>query len=384
RMTRLRSIPASRTSSMPRVAMSEGDLAQTSSGVAGEGRASPAEGEIAIDCRKLVKRFAGGSVVALDGVSLTIRANEFFTLLGPSGCGKTTLLRIVAGFETQDAGSVFVHGQALDGLPPFRRPVNTVFQSYAVFPHMTVDQNIAFGLEMQRRPRQEIGRRVGEMLRLVKLEGMGRRKPAQLSGGQQQRVALARALATSPRVLLMDEPLSALDLKLREAMRDEIQRIQRELRITTLLVTHDQNEAMSLSDRIILMGQGDIQQIGPPGELYAHPATQFVAEFIGKNNLLRASVVAQADGVAQARLPGGATVLLRTMRALAAGSEVEILVRPEALWIDADAPADAHTLRGTVERCRFLGNVTHFFVRAPWGQVLLIEVPGHAPATQPG
>src|SRR5258708_9220397 len=248
--------------------------------------ATPAT-EAAVECRHLSKTFAGGTVRALDDVSVAIRSNEFFTLLGPSGCGKTTLLRIVAGFETQDAGSGFVHGQALDGLPPFRPPANTVFRSYPVFPHMTVEQNIAFGLEMQRRPRQEIGRRVAEMLKLVKLDGMERRKPAQLSGGQQQRVALARALATAPRVLLLDEPLSALDLKLRTGMQLELKRLQAEIGITFVFVTHDQHEALTMSDRIAVMNGGKILQIGTPEEIYERPSARFVAEFIGQTNLLQ-------------------------------------------------------------------------------------------------
>lgn len=219
-----------------------------SAGRASESRARDTQ-DIAVDCRDLVKSFASGSVMALDGVSLTIRSDEFFTLLGPSGCGKTTLLRLIAGFETQDSGTIRVHGQSLDGLPPFKRPVNTVFQSYAVFPHMTVDQNIAFGLEMQRRSRRDIAARVEEMLALVRLEGLGHRKPAQLSGGQQQRVALARALATSPRLLLLDEPLSALDQKLRAGMQLELKRLQAEVGITFLFVTHDQHEALTMSDR---------------------------------------------------------------------------------------------------------------------------------------
>jgi putative spermidine/putrescine transport system ATP-binding protein len=325
-----------------------------------------------------------GRTPAVREVSFEIAEGELVVVLGASGCGKTTTLRMIAGFVEPSAGRVLIGGEDVTRVPPRLRNIGMVFQNYALFPNMSVAGNIAFGLRQRRVDAKIAAKRVAELLELVRLPGRGDDPIDTLSGGQQQRVALARALATSPRVLLMDEPLSALDLKLREAMRDEIQRIQRELRTTTLLVTHDQQEAMSLSDRIILMGQGDIQQIGPPGELYAHPATQFVAEFIGKNNLLRARVVAQADGVAQAQLPGGATVRLRTMRALAAGSEVEILVRPEVFWIDADAPAEVNTIRGTVERCRFLGNVTHFFVRAPWGQVLLVEAPGHAPAAQPG
>ena len=325
-----------------------------------------------------------GKAPAVKELSFEIAEGELVVILGSSGCGKTTTLRMIAGFVEPSAGRILIGGEDVTRTPPRLRNIGMVFQNYALFPNMSVAGNVAFGLRQRRVEAKLVARRVAELLDLVRLPGRGDDPVDTLSGGQQQRVALARALATSPRVLLMDEPLSALDLKLREAMRDEIQRIQRELRITTLFVTHDQQEAMSLSDRIILMGQGDIQQIGPPSELYARPATQFVAEFIGKNTLLRARVVAQADGIAQARLPGGAMVRVRAMQAMAPGGEVDILVRPEALWVDADTPAGVNAIRCTVERCRFLGNVTHFFVRAAWDQVLLVESPGHAPAAQPG
>jgi spermidine/putrescine transport system ATP-binding protein len=312
-----------------------------------------AAAETAVEGRDLVKTFAGGAVRALDGVSIAIRSNEFFTLLGPSGCGKTTLLRIVAGFETQDAGSVFVHGQALDGLPPFRRPVNTVFQSYAVFPHMTVEQNIAFGLEMQRRPRQEIGRRVAEMLRLVKLEGMERRKPAQLSGGQQQRVAVARALATAPRVLLLDEPLSALDLKLRTGMQLELKRLQAEIGITFIFVTHDQHEALTMSDRIAVMNGGKILQIGTPEEIYERPSARFVADFIGETNLLEATRI----GERRFRLASGAEI--EAAEPGPAGNAVTLAVRPERASL---APPGGSGLAGIVEQVVYEGTDTTYYV----------------------
>jgi spermidine/putrescine transport system ATP-binding protein len=312
-----------------------------------------AAADTAVECRDLVKTFAGGVVRALDGVSVAIRANEFFTLLGPSGCGKTTLLRIVAGFETQDAGSVFVHGEALDGLPPFRRPVNTVFQSYAVFPHMTVEQNIAFGLEMQRRPRQEIGRRVAEMLTLVKLDGMGKRMPAQLSGGQQQRVALARALATAPRVLLLDEPLSALDLKLRTGMQLELKRLQAEVGITFIFVTHDQHEALTMADRIAVMNGGKILQIGTPEEIYERPSARFVADFIGETNLLEATRI----GERHFRLASGETV--ETAEAGPAGDAVTLAIRPERANL---APPGGAGLAGIVEQVVYEGTDTTYYV----------------------
>jgi spermidine/putrescine transport system ATP-binding protein len=245
--------------------------------------------EAAIDVVHVSKIFDGGqdgAVRALDQVSVRIADNEFFTLLGPSGCGKTTLLRVIAGFEDATEGRILLHGQPIEGLPPHRRPVNTVFQSYALFPHMTVGQNIAFAPEMKGWDKERITSRVAEMVRLVKLGGMERRKPGQLSGGQQQRVALARALASEPQVLLLDEPLSALDLKLRKEMQIELKRLQRETGITFVFVTHDQEEALTMSDRIAVMNQGEILQIGTPREIYEHPARRFVADFIGETNFL--------------------------------------------------------------------------------------------------
>jgi spermidine/putrescine transport system ATP-binding protein len=308
--------------------------------------------DAAVDCRDLVKSFAGGAVRALDGVSVRVASNEFFTLLGPSGCGKTTLLRLIAGFETQDAGSIAVHGQSLDGLPPFRRPVNTVFQSYAVFPHLTVERNIAFGLEMQRRPRAEIDKRVAEMLALVKLEGLEKRKPAQLSGGQQQRVALARALATSPRVLLLDEPLSALDLKLRTGMQLELKRLQAEVGITFVFVTHDQHEALTMSDRIAVMNRGKILQIGTPEEIYERPTTRFVADFIGETNLIDATRV----GERRFRLASGEEV--ETAEAGPARDAVTLAIRPERASL---APA-GDGLAGIVEQIVYEGTDTTYHV----------------------
>ena len=301
-----------------------------------------------------MKRFGGGSVVALDGVSLTIRSNEFFTLLGPSGCGKTTLLRLIAGFETQDEGSILVHGQKLDGFPPFRRPVNTVFQSYAVFPHMSVEENIAFGLRMQRRSRSEIASRVKDMLGLVRLGGLEKRKPAQLSGGQQQRVALARALATEPRVLLLDEPLSALDQKLRAGMQLELKRLQNEVGITFVFVTHDQHEALTMSDRIAVMNAGKILQLGTPEEIYERPTARFVADFIGDTNLIEARRVA----------PGRFSILSGVeVEADAAGmieDEVTLAVRPERVILGAPGQG---SLAGSIDQIVYEGTDTTYHVR---------------------
>ncbi len=301
----------------------------------------------AIEGRDLVREFAGG-VRALDGVSLSIRPNEFFTLLGPSGCGKTTLLRAIAGLEVPDSGSISLYGQPLDGLPPWKRPVNTVFQSYAIFPHLTVAQNVAFGLEMQRRPRAEIAARVAEMLALVKLEGLDGRKSSQLSGGQQQRVALARALATSPRVLLLDEPLSALDLKLRTEMQLELKRLQARVGITFIFVTHDQHEALTMSDRIAVMNAGQIQQIGTPDEIYDRPASRFVADFIGATNLLEAT----GTGEGAYRLADGSQIAAQGP----AGS-VWLAIRPERLRI-----APEGSLHGVVEHAVYEGTDTIYHV----------------------
>ena len=290
----------------------------------------------------------------MDGVSLAIPANAFFTLLGPSGCGKTTLLRLIAGLETQDAGSIALYGEPLDGLPPYRRPVNTVFQSYAVFPHLTVAENIAFGLEMRRLPRMRIAARVAEMVALVRLEGLQQRRPAQLSGGQQQRVALARALANSPRVLLLDEPLSALDLKLRTEMQMELKRLQSETGITFIFVTHDQHEALTMSDGIAVMDNGKVLQTGTPEEIYERPVNRFVADFIGETNLLHGSRV---DGTC-VRLDGGA--VLEAAGVGDTGGEVTIGFRPERARIVA--PADG-VMRGTIEHAVYVGADTVYHVR---------------------
>ncbi|MEH1283133.1 ABC transporter ATP-binding protein, partial [Pseudomonas aeruginosa] len=228
----------------------------------------------------------GQGLKALDDVSLDIHANEFFTLLGPSGCGKTTLLRLIAGFEQPSSGSIRLYGERMEGLPPFRRPVNTVFQSYALFPHMSVAENIGFGLEMQGRPRTEIDATVSRMLELVKLPEVGKRRADQLSGGQQQRIALARALASRPKVLLLDESLSALDLKLRKEMQIELKRLQHETGITFIFVTHDQEEALTMSDRIAVMSKGKVLQVGTPSDIYEAPLNRAVADFIGETNFL--------------------------------------------------------------------------------------------------
>ena len=269
---------------------------------------------------------------ALDGISLDIAENEFFTLLGPSGCGKTTLLRLIAGFEQPSSGVISIFGAPVAGQPPERRPVNTVFQHYALFPHLNVRRNIGFSLDMLGRNRSEIAQVTDRMLALVGLEDLGDRRPDQLSGGQKQRVALARALAPQPKILLLDEPLSALDLKLRQKMRLELKALQRETGITFVFVTHDQEEALAMSDRVAVIADGRLQQLGTPEQIYEAPVNTFVADFIGGANLLRASVA--GPGVAE--LPGLGRVAVES-GALARGTGVTLCVRPERLAVSAEA-----------------------------------------------
>jgi spermidine/putrescine transport system ATP-binding protein len=285
-----------------------------------------------LEIRNITKVFQtpeGGEVRALDDVTLDIASGEFFILLGPSGCGKTTLLRSIAGLEYPDSGEIVLQGERIDDRPPYDRPVNTVFQSYALFPHMTVGDNIAFGLEMENVDKDEISKRVEEALEQVQLSGYAKRMPSQLSGGQQQRVALARALAKKPKVLLLDEPLSALDLKLRRGMQVELKRLQRETGITFVFVTHDQEEAMSMGDRIAVFSQGKIVQLDTPVEVYRRPVNAYVADFIGETNLIKGTVV--AGGIS---LPGGnvlPTDQLAADSVIPASGDVTVAIRPEDL-----------------------------------------------------
>lgn len=306
----------------------------------------------AVDIRNAVKRY--GDFTALQKISLSIHDNEFFTLLGPSGCGKTTLLRMIAGFEDVTEGAIFLYGDEIETLPPHQRPVNTVFQNYALFPHMTILDNVGFGLEMRGASKAKARARAGEMLELVQLAQFAGRKPSQLSGGQQQRVALARALAPSPRVLLLDEPLSALDLKLRKAMQIELKHIQRETGITFIFVTHDQEEALTMSDRIAVMSAGRMQQLGAPKDIYERPHNMFVADFIGETNLLEVSVDAINDGRAICHLGGGHELTCPAVDAVGIGSKVHLSVRPERLFL-SDEPTDAGSLKGTVVENIFIG-----------------------------
>jgi spermidine/putrescine transport system ATP-binding protein len=327
----------------------------------------------AVEARGVSKQFGTGAdaVLALDDVSLAISRNEFFTLLGPSGCGKTTLLRLIAGFDQPSRGDILLDGADVAGLPPFRRPVNTVFQSYALFPHMTVAENISFGLEMRRVGKAEAAARVAEMLRLVKMTGLERRRPAQLSGGQQQRVALARALANRPKVLLLDEPLSALDFKLRKEMQIELKKLQLETGITFIFVTHDQEEALTMSDRIAVMERGRILQVGTPTDIYEHPTRRFVADFIGDTNFLEAKVVGAEGGSARVRLPSGAELPARSLNGVSAGATVTIAVRPER--VSFAVPGAGAPLEGTVETVVYFGTDTLFHLRLADGKPFVVR-----------
>src|SRR5690606_23318469 len=305
----------------------------------------------------------GEQVAAVRGVDLEIAEGEFFSLLGPSGCGKTTTMRMVAGFEEPTEGTVRLKGTDVTGVPPHRRDVNMVFQRYALFPHMNVFDNIAFGLRRKGVPADEVRRRVGEAVELVELGGRERTRPTRLSGGQQQRVALARALVNRPSALLLDEPLAALDLKLRQSMQMELKRIQRDVGITFVYVTHDQGEALTLSDRIAVMNDGRVEHLGTPQEVYERPATRFTAGFIGTSNLLSGEVSASAGGVAEVPVAGG---LVRAVCSAAAGDRVEITVRPEKIALAAEADGGAESggseLPGTVTEVVYLGSATHYTV----------------------
>jgi len=337
----------------------------------------------AVDIRNVVKRF--GSFTALREVSFDIRDNEFFTLLGPSGCGKTTLLRMIAGFETVTEGAIFLYGEEIEKLPANKRPVNTVFQQYALFPHMSVTENVAFGMRMLRRPAEEIRQRSGQILELVQLSAFADRKPDQLSGGQQQRVALARALAPRPKVLLLDEPLSALDLKLRQAMRVELKQIQEETGITFVFVTHDQEEALTMSDRIAVMSAGELQQIGSASDIYERPRNRFVAGFIGETNLLPVTVEeAPINGVCSCRLASGVVIESNPAGRPGAGAKGHISIRPERLSLTAPAVDGLH---GTIDRTVYMGTDTQYLLHLDDGAELTVRkqnTGGDAPGFAPG
>jgi spermidine/putrescine transport system ATP-binding protein len=309
----------------------------------------------------------GSAVSALDRVDLTIRNNEFLTLLGPSGCGKTTLLRAIAGFEDLDGGDIRLDGTSLAGVPAYRRPFNTVFQSYALFPHLSVADNVGYGLDVKHLPRAERDQRVADALKLVGLDGFERRKPKQLSGGQQQRVALARALVNRPRLLLLDEPLSALDRNLRQAMQIELKTLQHEVGISFLVVTHDQEEALVMSDRIAVMNRGRIQQIGTPGEIYDTPANRFVAGFIGVSNVFSGSAVRKDGRQCTVRTESGVE-LFAEGQGIEIGARVDFMLRPEQLRIGTGADGiDGPALDAVVERLVFIGADLQVHARLPDG-----------------
>ncbi len=326
--------------------------------------------EPALRLAGLTRRF--GSHVAVDGVDLDVAPGEFVTLLGPSGCGKTTTLNMIAGFLAPDAGRIVLAGRQVEDLPPFRRDLGMVFQDYALFPHMTVAENVAFGLRMRGVAASAAARRVQEALAMVKLDGLEARRPLQLSGGQRQRVALARALVIRPAMLLLDEPLSNLDLKLREEMRIEISALQRRSGIATIFVTHDQGEALTMSDRIAVMRAGRIEQLGSPIEIYERPATRFVAGFIGSINMLSACVTTSASGDGYATLDTGAGVA-RAQLPASAGSIMTLTIRPERLRIGV-APPGAITWPATIERVVYLGARIEIRLRWRDGGAAMAEI----------
>ncbi|HEV8614250.1 MAG TPA: ABC transporter ATP-binding protein [Methylomirabilota bacterium] len=338
--------------------------------------------DVDLEFRHVAKNF--GDVRAVDDVSFRVRRGEFLSLLGPSGCGKTTSLRMIAGFERPTAGEIFLDGRPVGDTPPYRRNVNTVFQHYALFPHKSVFDNVAFGLRMKRLAPAAIAAGVDRMLALVELPGIGGRFPHQLSGGQQQRVALARALINEPTVLLLDEPLGALDLKVRRRMQQELKRIHREVGVTFVYVTHDQEEALTMSDRIAVMSHGRIEQLDTPATIYERPATRFVASFIGLTNLFPGAVEAREGPRVIVHLDGGLRVRADAPAGTAPGAKVDVAVRPEKIQMALDKPAAAaNTLQGTVVDFVYQGAVTEYQVAPASGPPVRVVVQNSREAWEP-
>lgn len=330
---------------------------------------------IAVNIENVTKAF--GEVTAVNNISLNIADGEFFSMLGPSGCGKTTTLRLIAGFEQPTMGEISIMGQPVAGIPAYRRPVNTVFQSYALFPHMTVEKNVAFGLEMANVPKADINRRVGEALELVQMGSFGGRRPNQMSGGQKQRVALARALVNRPRVLLLDEPLGALDLKLRKDMQLELKQIQSEVGITFIYVTHDQEEAITMSDRIAVMDNGIVSQIGTPRDIYEQPANRFVADFIGETNFVEGGVASSGDTTILEA--SGIKIAGIARKTLSKGSAATLAIRPEKIALlphstEIESDSANVVLDGTVSEVIYIGTDTRYQVKIPTGDDLVVRV----------
>ncbi|MBM4424176.1 MAG: ABC transporter ATP-binding protein [Chloroflexi bacterium] len=339
----------------------------------------------AVELREVSKRFpapSGEVVNAVRNVTMQIRDGEFFSMLGPSGCGKTTSLRMIAGFELPTEGEVLIHGKPMGRTPPFQRPVNTVFQNYALFPHMTIGENVAFGLEMKGVPKAERDQRVKQALEMVRLPGYEKRRARQLSGGQQQRVALARALVNRPEVLLLDEPLGALDLKLRKEMQLELKKLQREVGITFVYVTHDQEEALTMSDRIAVMSGGVALQIGGANEIYERPNCKFVADFIGETSFLNGKVVAQNGRAVEVELSGGLRVRSESETQLTGGAEVSVAVRPEKMHINYAGEA-ANKFDGRVVSVVYIGTDTHYGVQLMGGHEVRVREQNNAPGSRP-
>jgi spermidine/putrescine transport system ATP-binding protein len=347
--------------------------ATTASGKAGDDAFKALEGrEADIHLEGVTKRF--GEMTAVDDLTLSIERGAFYAMLGPSGCGKTTTLRMIGGFEDPTEGRVFLGGDEVTQHPPYKRDVNTVFQSYALFPHLSVEKNVSFGLERKKVSRADVKTRVGEALELVQLGGLGKRKPSQLSGGQQQRVALARALVNRPRALLLDEPLGALDLRLRKQLQIELKRIQQDVGITFVHVTHDQEEAMSMADTIAVMNGGRIEQAGSAAELYERPETEFVANFLGVSNLVDAKTKAADGTLTQVETHDGAHLHVPSDRVEGEG-DVRVGVRPEKITLvpaGQDCPADVNVLRGTVIVAAFLGVSIQYVIQASGGEELTV------------